>query len=100
MEVDMNKYKYDLDGDGMIDDDINSAMKIESIERMNRRQASQRNMAWFALFTMFFFTALLFMPFVSVERVNALNDLMGLLYIAQAGVVGAFMGMTAWMSRK
>jgi len=32
--------------------------------------------------------------------VSALADLLGLFYIAQAGVVGAYMGVSAWMSRK
>ena len=42
----------------------------------------------------------LFTPFVSESRVSALADLLGLFYIAQAGVVGAYMGVSAWMSRK
>jgi hypothetical protein len=49
---------------------------------------------------MIVFTLVLFSPMISDSRVAALADLLGLFYIAQAGVVGAFMGMTAWMSRK
>jgi hypothetical protein len=46
------------------------------------------------------FTIVLFSPVISDSRVSALADLLGLFYIAQAGVVGAFMGMSAWMNRK
>jgi len=46
------------------------------------------------------FSALLFSTAVTETRVAALADLLGLFYIAQAGVVGAYMGVSAWMSRK
>jgi uncharacterized paraquat-inducible protein A len=74
--------------------------KIEEIERDNRKQAAQRRMAWVAIWSMIIFTVVLFSPLVSDARVNALADLLGLFYIAQAGIVGAFMGVSAWMSRK
>ena len=57
-------------------------------------------MAWVAIISMIVFTAVLFSPVVSESRVAALADLLGLFYIAQASIVGAFMGVTAWMSRK
>jgi formate hydrogenlyase subunit 4 len=52
-----------------------------------------------AMISMIVFTVALFLPVVSESRVSALADLLGLFYIAQAGVVGAYMGVTAWMSR-
>ena len=45
-------------------------------------------------------TVFLYTPFIKETRVAALSDLLGLFYIAQAGVVGAYIGVTAWMSRK
>lgn len=93
--------KYDLDGDGIIEDDeVEDMKKIEEIERDNRKQAAQRRMAWVAIWSMIVFTIVLFSPLVSDNRVNALADLLGLFYIAQAGVVGAFMGVSAWMSKR
>jgi hypothetical protein len=74
--------------------------KIEEIERQNRKQSAQKRMAWVSIWSMIVFTLVLFSPLVSDARVNALADLLGLFYIAQAGIVGAFMGMSAWMSRK
>ena len=93
--------KYDVDDDGEVsDDELTDTEKIEEIERDNRKQAAQRRMAWVAIWSMIIFTIVLFSPLVSDARVNALADLLGLFYIAQAGVVGAFMGVSAWMSRK
>ena len=93
--------KYDVDGDGKVsDNDIEDMEKIQEIERDNKKQSAQRRMAWVAIWSMIVFTVVLFSPIVSDSRVNALADLLGLFYIAQAGVVGAFMGVSAWMSKK
>ena len=50
--------------------------------------------------SMIVFTIGLFAPIFTDSRINALADILGLFYIAQAGVVGAYMGGSAWMSKK
>ena len=55
-------------------------------------------MARFTLIAMGAFTAAMF--FVPLERVEALADISNLFYISGAGIVGAYMGTTAWMARK
>ena len=50
--------------------------------------------------SMIAFTVFLFLPIVPDSRVKALADLLGLFYIGQASVVGAYMGFTAYMNRK
>ena len=52
------------------------------------------------MMSMIVFSILLFLPIVAESRVKVLGDILGLFYIAQAGVVGAYMGVSAWMSRK
>jgi hypothetical protein len=95
------KNKYDVNRDGEIsDDELKEMQTIEEIERDNRKQSAQRRMAWVSIWSMIVFTIILFSPAISNERVTALADLLGLFYIAQAGVVGAFMGVSAWMSKK
>lgn len=74
-------------------------LKLE-LELREEKAAAQKKMAWVAMVSMLVFTAALFTPTVSVDRVNSLSDLLGLFYIAQAGVVGAYMGVTAWMSKR
>ena len=91
----------DLDRDGTVGaEDIATLEKLAEVERQDRKQQAQRRMAWVAMWSMVVFTVVLFSPVISDSRVSALADLLGLFYIAQAGVVGAFMGMSAWMSRR
>jgi hypothetical protein len=49
---------------------------------------------------MIIFTLGLFLPIFSDGRINALADVLGLFYIAQAGIVGAYMGVSAWINKK
>jgi len=94
--------EYDLDGDGTVTDEELAAMKsIKETEMAERKQRTQKRMAWTAMIAMLLFTCVLMIPGVVPEtRLKLLADLSALFYIAMAGVVGAFMGMTAYMSRK
>ena len=90
----------DTDNDGRITkSDIDNSNELLELELREEKADSQRRMAWISITSMIVFTALLFSPALSDSRVNALSDLLGLFYIAQAGVVGAYMGVTAWMSK-
>ena len=92
--------KYDSDWDGTIsDEEIDDAQEMLEMELREEKADAHRRMAWAAMISMIVFTIALFLPVVSESRVSALADLLGLFYIAQAGVVGAYMGVTAWMSR-
>ncbi len=57
-------------------------------------------MAWVAMLLIIGFTTYLSTPMMSDSRVSALADLLGLFYIAQTGVVAAYMGATAYMAGK
>lgn len=80
-------------------DSLDQATKLD-LELREEKADAHRRMAWVALLSMLFFTIVLFSPMVSDSRVEALADLLGLFYVAQAGIVGAYMGVTAWMNRK
>ena len=97
-----SKYnQFDLDGDGTVsDEEIKRSQDMLEIELREEKSEAQKKMAWVAMGSMIVFSMALFTPFVSETRVSALADLLGLFYIAQAGVVGAYMGVSAWMSRK
>lgn len=91
--------QYDTNRDGEVTDyELEQARKMLELELQNEKADGQRRMAWVAVWSMVVFTVGLFLPIVSETRVAALADLLGLFYIAQAGVVGAYMGVTAWMS--
>jgi hypothetical protein len=99
MVTQRQKAKYDQDGDGSVSKyDIMKSRELLELDLQEEKATTQKRMAWWAMFLMAIFTLALFLPIVPVERVAALADLLGLFYIAQAGVVGAYMGVTAWMS--
>lgn len=88
-----------MDHDGKVSDgDIDMAGELLELELREEKADTQRRMAWASMISMAIFTAVLFSPIVNDARVSALADLLGLFYIAQAGIVGAYMGVTAWMS--
>tara|TARA_Y100000296_G_scaffold58448_1_gene67337 strand:- start:2277 stop:2603 length:327 start_codon:yes stop_codon:yes gene_type:complete len=92
---------YDVDGDGIVSDEELSAVKaIQEQETAEEKANAQRNMAWVALVSIIVFTIVLFLPIVPDERVKLLGDLSSLFFISMAGVVGAYMGMTAYMNGK
>ena len=86
----------DLDGDGIVSDA--ELAVVEALEKHEKADA-QRRMAWVAMGSMLFFALAVFLPIFPDARIKALSDLFGLFYIGQAGVVGAYMGMTAYMAK-
>ncbi len=93
--------KYDMDGDGIVtDEELEHAKEIRQTERDLRKSLAQLRMARFTLIGMGVFTAAMFTPWMSIERIEALSEISNLFYISGAGIVGAYMGTTAWMSRK
>ena len=96
-----NYDQYDMDKDGIVSDEELAHMKeIKRLEGELRKHRAQRRMATFTLVGMGLFTAMMFMPFMTTERIEALSDISNLFYISGAGIVGAYMGATAWMSKK
>ena len=95
-----SKYaEYDEDGDGIVSDaELSHVKAIKETETALRKNVAQLRMARFTLIAMGAFTAAMF--FVPLERVEALSDISNLFYISGAGIVGAYMGTTAWMARK
>tara|TARA_B100001094_G_C17944105_1_gene677148 strand:+ start:112 stop:372 length:261 start_codon:yes stop_codon:yes gene_type:complete len=70
------------------------------LELREEKADAQRRMSWIAITSMIVFTIILFTPIMSDKRVEALADLLGLFYIAQASIVGFYFGAQAYMSRK
>ena len=92
--------QYDTDGDGVVsDEEIARAERLAELENKDQKEDQLRQMAWVAMLYMVLFTIALFLPFLSVERLTALDNLLSMFYIAQAGVVATFFGSSAYMSR-
>lgn len=94
-----SKYnEYDLDGDGVVsDDEIGNAKAIKETETKLRKNLAQLRMARYTLIGMGVFTLAMFV--IPIERVEALADISNLFYISGAGIVGTYMGTTAYMTK-
>jgi len=91
--------EYDEDGDGIVsDEELSHVKEIKQTENELRKNLAQLRMARYTLISMGVFTLAMF--FIPLDRVKALSDISNLFYISGAGIVGAYMGTTAWMSRK
>lgn len=102
LQKDSEYNQYDMDGDGIVTDEELAHMKeIKETEMAERKQLAQRRMAWVSIVAMISFTVVLIIPgLIPESRLGLLADLSALFYIAMAGIVGAYMGMSAYMSRK
>ena len=94
--------EYDLDKDGVVSDkELEVVTKMHEAEAAEEKADAQRRMAWISMAAMIIFTVIVMIPgFIPETRLKLLGDLSALFYIGMAGVVGAYMGMTAYMSRK
>ena len=94
--------EYDLDKDGVVSDkELEVVTKMHETEAVEEKADAQRRMAWISMAAMIIFTVIVMIPgFIPETRLKLLGDLSALFYIGMAGVVGAYMGMTAYMSRK
>ena len=94
-----SKYaEYDIDGDGIVSDEELSHIKdIKETETKLRKNLAQLRMARYTLIGMGVFTVAMFL--VPIERVEALADISNLFYISGAGIVGTYMGTTAYMTK-
>jgi hypothetical protein len=98
LQLDSAFDKYDVNSDGILtDEEIAQAVAAADAENKDKREDQQRRMAWVCLISVVALTALLLTPIISVERVDALADLLGMFYIAMAGIMAAFFGSAAYM---
>lgn len=92
--------QFDMDGDGTVSDkEMTKAQTLIEMENKDKKEDQLRAMAWVAMSSMIIFTVVLFLPIIPVERVAALDNLLQMFYIAQAGVVATFFGANAYMSK-
>ena len=96
-----SKYEqFDMDGDGIVtDEEMAKAEQMIALENRDKKEDQLRHMAWVAMLSIVAFTIILFLPVIDTDRVSALDNLLQMFYIAQAGVVATFFGSSAYMSR-
>ena len=90
----------DLDHDGKVSEyEVNHYEKINKLKFERYRDQNHIKLAWVAMSSIIIITLLLFTPFVSVEKILALQEIIELFYIAQASVIGFYMGAKTYLDR-
>ena len=93
--------QYDMDGDGVVtDEELEHAKDIKKTETELRKNVAQLRMARYTLIFMGCYAAFLASPWCSAEKLEGLGAVTDLIFLSGAGIVGAYMGTTAWMSKK
>ena len=90
------KDSFDINQDGVLtSEEIEQGKIILELELKEEKAEAHKRMTWVSLIAMIVFTGFLFSPVISVSKVNALGEIFGLFYLAQASVIGF-----AYMTRR
>jgi len=93
--------EYDEDGDGIVsDEELSHVKEIKKTETELRKNVAQLRMARYTLVFMGCYAVFLASPWCSPEKLEGLGSVTDLIFLSGAGIVGAYMGTTAWMSKK
>ncbi len=93
--------EYDEDGDGIVsDEELSHVKEIKKTETEIRKNLAQLRMARYTLVFMGCYAIFLASPWCSPEKLEGLGAVTDLIFLSGAGIVGAYMGTTAWMSKK
>jgi len=81
--------------------DNNNDGTIDTYEQIvyERKAANRRKMAWVALVAIIV-SGLSLIFFVPESRLDKLDGLLELYWLALAGIVGAYVGISTWMTKK
>ena len=101
LEKNSDYNQYDMDGDGVVtDEELEHAKDIKKTETELRKNVAQLRMARYTLIFMGCYAVFLASPWCSAEKLEGLGAVTALIFLSGAGIVGAYMGTTAWMSKK
>ena len=93
--------EYDEDGDGVVsDEELSHVKEIKKTETELRKNLAQLRMARYTLVFMGCYAIFLASPWCSAEKLEGLGAVTDLIFLSGAGIVGAYMGTTAWMNKK
>ena len=84
----------DLDKDGIV-----TESELEAWDE-HIKFVTQIRIAVGAFLFMVGLPTILCTPLINETRITALTGLISTMYIALAGIVGAYMGMSAWMAKR
>ena len=81
--------------------DLNKDGKVSSKEeaQYERKAVNRRRMAWLSLVAMIA-SAFALMFFVPESRLEKIKDMLDLYWIALGGVIGTYVGISTWMTKR
>lgn len=87
----MENNEIDLNKDGAVD--------MNEQEIYEKKAVNRRRMAWVSLAAMIAtaFAVLFFVPETKLDRIK---DMLDLYWISLGGIVGAYVGISTWMTKK
>ena len=95
--------KYDIDGDGIVtDEELEMDAKMMRLENEDKKEDAQRHMAWFALFGMLLYPALVVIAVLTGldKAAGVLGDMAPTYFVSVAAIVAAFFGKEAYLKTK
>lgn len=100
-----NFHPADTNGDGKVskeEEALYLEFRRKELEDADAMRDAQRNMAWFALFGMLLYPAMVVVTnFAGLEKASdILGDMAPTYFVAVAGLVAAFFGAQAWSGKK
>jgi hypothetical protein len=101
LEKDSGYNQYDMDGDGVVtDEELEHAKAIKKTETELRKNLAQLRMARYTFIFMGVYATFLASPLCSAEKLEGLAGVTDLIFLSGSGIVGAYIGMTTWMSKR
>lgn len=81
--------------------DLDNNGTVDTVEQQlyERKAVNRRRMAWVALIAMIV-TAILLMFVVPSDRITLLEEILTMYFIALGSIVGAYVGISTWMTKK
>ena len=93
--------KYDNNQDGTVsDEEIARNKELLELELKEEKSEEHRKIAWVAMLCIIILLIILLTPIVSESRVKALEEIITLTFVVLGGLIGTYMGVSTWMSRK
>ncbi len=92
---------FDLNKDGIVtQDEINRVKEITDVINKNTKANEQKSIVWVALSALILIHVVNLTPLIPESRVVVTENLAIMTSVALGSIVGAYVGVTAWISRK
>lgn len=97
----MKDSEIDINKDGIISSrDIELSKKVSELRETIRKSESQKRMAWLSLVGVLIITSVVFLPIIPDTRITLLGDIISMFYIAMAGIISTYLGVSTWISKE